>query len=302
MFFDIRKFNSILDSRFGEHQHTELAKKSAALGVAASIFLVIIKLLALMVTNSLTMRASMMDSLLDALASFVAYHALTISGSDIDQNHNFGHDKVESIVALLQSMMVVYSGVVIYRDAYEMFFEPRAINNTGVGVLVMVLSCVTVYILLYFQRYVVQKTGSLLIKGDSLHYVSDFLMNISIIASLILSRICVYVDLVCGVVVGSYVLYNAFLIINHALRDLMDEALPAEIQTQISEIIASTGGVNGIKSLRTRTAGMRKHVETRIIVDGEMPLAEADKIAESIESKIKDTFEKVDVIAKAEAK
>jgi ferrous-iron efflux pump FieF len=302
VFLNVKLFNRLLDSRFGGCSRVELAKKSAMFGVAVSIFLIVIKFCALEITGSISMRASLMDSILDALFSFLAYHALVFSDANFDKKHNFGHEKVESIVALFQCLLVIYTGIMVYREAYETFLDPKPLNSTCLGVSIMVISCLAVYNLLYFQRYVVVKTDSLLVRGDSLHYLSDFLMNISIMVSLVLSQFFLWIDVLCGVVVGGYVLYSAFLIIKNALTDLMDIALPAKIQKQIMKVIESTDGVKGVKILKTRSAGMKKYVESRVIVSGKMSLHKADEISESIESKIKDMFEKVDVIVKIESR
>ncbi|MDR1375736.1 MAG: cation diffusion facilitator family transporter [Holosporaceae bacterium] len=300
MFLNVELFNRLLDLCFGSCSKVDLAKKSAVFGVGVSIFLVIIKFCALKITSSVSMRASLMDSILDALFSFLSYHALVFSDTNFDKKHNFGHEKVESIVALFQCLLLVYTGIMVYREAYEIFLDPKPLIHTGLGILVMVISCLAVYNLLYFQRYVVVKTGSLLIRGDSLHYLSDFLMNISIIVSLILSQFFLYVDVLCGMTVGGYVLYNAFSVIKNAIMDLIDEALPTKIQKQIMKIVESTDGVKSVKILKTRSAGMKKYVESRVIVSGEMSLREANSISQSIESKIKRMFEKVDVIIKVE--
>ncbi|MDR2067445.1 MAG: cation diffusion facilitator family transporter [Holosporaceae bacterium] len=297
---NVKLFNRLLDLRFGDCSRIELAKKSAMFGVVVSIFLITIKLCALEITGSISMRASLMDSILDALFSFLAYHALVFSDTNLDKKHNFGREKVESIAALFQCLLVVYTGIMVYCEAYETFLNPKPLTSTGLGISIMVISCLAVYNLLYFQRYVVTKTDSLLIHGDSLHYLSDFLMNISIMISLILSQFFLWIDVLCGVMVGGYVLRSAFPIIKNALMDLMDTALPPKVQEQIMKVIESTDGVESVKTFRTRSAGMKKYVESRVAVGKATSLREANEISESIESKIKKMFEKVDVIVKVE--
>ena len=300
--FNISFIDRILDAIFKNTSHDELARKSIALGVITSLFLVLIKFGAWLATNSISMQASMTDSILDALSSFLAYHALVFASSNFDENHNFGHEKVEGIVALLQCLLVIYSGVFICKEGYEMFVEPRPIENSAVGIAVMAVSCIAVYQLVYFQAYVTKKTKSILVKGDSLHYLSDLLMNFGIILSLVLSQYCVYVDAICGVGVGIYVLCSAVIIIRNALIDLMDEALPKPIRKKIEDIILNTKGITGIKSLRTRSGRMKKYIEARVYVDHDISLKDANKISKTTEEALSKIDEKVDVIIKAEAK
>ncbi len=299
MFFDIKALNKVLDIYFNKYSQTELAKSSILLAVGTSIFLVILKGIAWLATSSISMQASVNDSCLDALTSFAAYHALKFSSIKYDVGHNFGHEKVEGIVAIFQCLIIMYSGFIICREAYEIFLNPRHVANTAIGVAVMIVSCIAIYQLIYFQRYVSAKTESMIVMGDSLHYLSDFFMNICIMISLLLSKYFVYVDVVCGLTVGIYVFYNAFIIMKNALRDLMDEALPRKVQEKITKAILSVEGVKDIKILRTRSAGMKKYVESRIIVEN-IEMNKADKITKTAEEEVKKIFENVDVIIKAE--
>ncbi|MDR1982675.1 MAG: cation diffusion facilitator family transporter [Holosporaceae bacterium] len=300
VFFRIKLFDRMLDMYCKNRSHTELAKQSVVFGVFISIFLIILKLGAWIITDSISMRASMTDSFLDALTSFLAYHALLFSSVSIDKEHNFGHEKVEGIMALFQCLLVIYSGIMIFVEAHEALLNPKSVNNTEVGIAVMIISCVAVYKLVYFQKYVALKTDSVLVKGDSLHYLSDFLVNICIVLSLLISKFFIYADVVCGVLVGGYVLYSAFLILKSAIVDLMDGSLPQNAQDRILKTIKSVDGVKKIKILKTRSAGMKKYIESIIKVSSGTSFVEADNITQKAESKLRGMFEKVDVIIKAE--
>lgn len=297
-FLNIGFIDKLLDLRFKNYTHSELARSSIVLAVFTSIFLIAIKLGAWLYTNSLSLQASMNDSCLDAIASFVAYHALRYSAITFDYEHNFGHEKVEGIFAIFQCIMVMYSGYVICREAYEFFLEPSEIENTTVGIWIMVISCLAVYQLLYFQNYVGVKTESLVVKVDSLHYISDFFMNICVMLSVFLSKYFVFVDVVCGVTVGVYVFCNAYCIFRSALRDLMDEALPSDLREEIVAAVKAVEGIKSIKVLKTRSAGMKKFVEARVVVSGEISAREAYEIGKRAEQAVKNLFDNVDVMIK----
>lgn len=292
----------MLDMFFAKTSHTELAKTSVLLAVWTSIFLVFIKAISFWITKSISMQASLNDSLLDALTSFAAFHALKFSTVKFDANHNFGHEKVEGLVALGQCLIVTFSGCMIFKETFEQFANPIPVSNTSIGIIVMIVSCLSVYQLIYFQIYTARKTDSMIVKGDSLHYLSDFLMNLCVMLSLILSKYFIYVDAICGGIVGGYVLYNAILIMKNALNDLMDESLPEKTQKEIRDVIMSVEGVDSIKVLRTRSAGMKKYVEVRIIIVKKISFEKADEITRIAEGAVGKLFENVDVIIKAESK
>ena len=294
----IKALDNMLDAYFEGSSKTFLVKCSVGTSVATSIFLVVIKLLAWLVTDSISMQASMNDSILDALSSFMAFHALKFSYTSYDEDHNYGHEKVEGLVALVQCALVIYSGFVIFKESYEVFLDPRPISNTSTGIAVMIISLIAVFQLVYFQQYVAIKTESMIVKGDSLHYLSDLFMNACILLSLFLSKYFVYVDVICGLCVGSYVLYSAILIIKTALRDLMDESLSVETQKDVRKNITSVSGVKSIALLRTRSAGMKKYIESEVEVDRDLSLIAANEICEQVEQKVRDMFDRVDVVIK----
>ena len=300
--FNIRFVDRTLNKCFSRYDPVSLAKLSVSLGVVTSIFLVIIKLVAWYMTDSISLQASMTDSLLDALVSFLVYHALKYSDVKFDDDHNFGHEKVEGIVSIFQCLIIFYSGVMILHEAYEAWSSPKPIQNTMVGITIMLISTIAVYQLIYFQKYVARKTSSVLVKGDSLHYLSDFCMNLAVIGSLILSNFFAYVDIIFGSSVGIYVLYSAYQVLRNAIVDLMDEALPQIERNKIVKEIASVPEVKEIKILRTRSAGMKKHIEAIIEVDPNMTLQRANVITKSIEKKLSKLFAKTDILVKAEPK
>lgn len=300
--FNVKFLNKILDRWFSGYDHVELAKKSVSLGVMTSVFLVIIKFIAWRVTGSISLQASMTDSLLDALVSFLVYHALKYSDIKFDDNHNFGHEKVEGVVSIFQCLIIFYSGIMILHESYEAWSDPQPIQNTMIGIIIMLVSTVAVYQLIYFQKYVARKTSSVLVKGDSLHYLSDFCMNLAVIGSLLLSNFFAHVDIIFGSVVGIYVLYSALQVLRNALVDLMDEALPKSIRNKIMKEILAVSGVKEIKVLRTRSAGMKRHIEAIIGVDRDTSLENADDITKNVEKNISKLFAKVDILVKAEPK
>lgn len=299
--FNIKFLNQMLDSWFSKLTHVELAHKSVALGVMTSVFLVFIKFIAWQMTDSISLQASMMDSLLDSLVSFVVYHAMTFSSIKFDENHNYGHEKVEGLAAIFQCLIIFYSGIVILREAYTSWFNPEPIQNTMVGIIVMLISIFFVYQLIYFQKYVSRKTGSMLVKGDTLHYLADFGMNFGVIVSLIVSNYISYVDIIFGVGVGLGVLFSAFKVMRNAIFDLMDEALKPDVREQIIANIKAVPEVMDIKILRTRSAGMKKYVEAVVLLNGAMSLRQVDDIIRKVESNVSKLFEKVDILIKAEA-
>lgn len=298
--FHIRYIHELLDFVMRGKDKEKVAQVAAIFAVCVSSFLIVMKLIAWILTNSISLQASMNDSILDALASFVAFYAIRFSHSSSDDEHNFGHGKVEGIISFLQCLFIVASGCFIFYEAYARFFEEKGVVNSHIGVTVMLVSIILVYSLVYFQKYCIEKTDSMLLKGDNLHYLSDFFMNISVILSLLASNYFYYIDSICGVCVGCYVMYNAAVIMRNALVDLMDQSLPINEQMLIRELALKTPGVEAVATLRTRSAGMKKYVEieVKLISSGSMSFIEATYITREIEKAIQKELDNIDVFVR----
>lgn len=298
--FSIKAVDNFLDTLFKGVSHAELAQKSAGLGFITSLFLIAIKLIACVATGSISMRASIADSMLDALTSFFIFYALKYSDAKFDEKHNYGHNKVEGVTAVFQCLVIFYSGIMILCEAYESLSNPEPLQNSAIGIGVMIISLIAVYQLIYFQVYAASRTSSMLIKGDSVHYLGDFGLNLGVLASLILSKYFACIDVICGALIGLYVLFNAAQIMMTALHDLMDEALPKKDVLNITKEIKSVPEVKEIVRLRTRSAGMKKYIDVIIKVSSKLSFIEVNDVSNRVEKKLSKLYEKVDIMVKAE--
>ena len=155
--------------------------------VSVALALIAAKLAAWAITDSVAMLSSLIDSLLDALASIVNLVAVRHALQPADREHRFGHGKAEALAGLGQSTFIAGSAVFLLFEAIPRLPRPVAVENGTVGIAVMVLAIVVTLALVLFQIYVVRVTGSQAIAADSLHYRSDLLLNLSVIVALVLS-------------------------------------------------------------------------------------------------------------------
>lgn len=159
----------------------------ASIGVA--LLLIIAKLIAWGVSDSLSLLATLIDSMLDALASFVNLLAVRHALSPADREHRFGHGKAEALAGLGQAAFIAGSAAFLLLEAARRFVNPVPLESYGIGIAVMVFSIAATLLLLAFQRHVIRKTGSVAISADSLHYRTDLLVNGSVIAALLLASL-----------------------------------------------------------------------------------------------------------------
>ncbi len=209
--------------------------------VATAVVLVSMKLGAWLMTGSVSILASLMDSLMDSAASALNLLAVRYSLMPADKEHRFGHGKAEPLAGLAQAAFISGSAVFLILHAVERLRFPRAVEEVGIGVAVMVVSIVLTALLLLIQRRAIQQTQSSAIRADALHYATDLLTNLTVIVALLLSKYgWVWADSAMAMSVAIYIFYSAARIGYAAVQQLRDREPGAETKRNSDD----RGGAN----------------------------------------------------------
>ena len=264
-----------------------LLKLASVASVLTAGFLIVAKLAAWSVTGSVSVLASLVDSVMDSIASLINLFAIRYSLQPADEDHRFGHGKAEPLAGLAQSAFIAGSAIFLVFHAIDRLRFTQSLDQVGIGLGVMVLAIVMTLGLLAIQRYVISKTNSTAIRADSLHYLTDLLTNISVLLALYLSSLgWTWADPVFAIVVAIYIFYSAFQIGHEAFQQLMDRELPEEILERILAIAMSHPEVTGTHELRTRQAGHTRFVQIHLVLHENMSLKHAHEIADEVEAEI----------------
>ncbi|MDH3335970.1 MAG: cation diffusion facilitator family transporter [Rhodospirillaceae bacterium] len=268
----------------------------AAVAVAGS--LVSIKFVAWIMTDSVSLLSTMIDSLLDVAASTVNLFAIRHALQPADEEHRFGHGKAEALAGLAQSAFISGSAMFLVIEAFDRIFHPRIIESFTTGYVVMIVSIVATLGLVIFQRYVAKKTGSLAIAADSTHYKMDVLVNASVILSLFLvSRFDWGIaDPLFAIGIAAYIFHGAYEIGIEAYHVLMDRELPDEDRAKIRDIAVSHKDVLDIHDLRTRSSGSDMFIQLHLEMDPNITLVRAHDIAEEVMHMIEKEFPRAEVL------
>lgn len=266
--------------------------------VFVAILLILVKAYAWLVTDSISLLSSLVDSFLDAFISVINLWAVHYALQPPDEDHRFGHSGAEDVAALAQSAFVAGSSIFIAIAALERLLNPEVITHSMVGIAVMLFSIVATFGLVLFQKYVVKKTGSTAVHADSLHYVGDLLMNASVICAIILAHYFEwqYADPVFGLAIAAYIFKNAWHIGKLAFDKLMDKEFNDEERQKIIDVINAHPGTLGMHALKTRHSGIKPFIQFHLELDGNQTLQEAHKIADSLEKKLTALFPGGEVI------
>ncbi len=278
-------------------EYARLVTIAAWTATMVATLLLIVKVAAWWITGSVSLLASLIDSMLDIAASVVNLVVLRYSLQPADREHAFGHGKAESLAALAQAMFISGSACFLILNGVDRFFRPHELKAPEYGIYVSLLAILVTFALVLFQRHVVKKTGSQAIAADSLHYQSDLYMNGAIMIALGLSWFGVkQADAVFAIGIGCFILYSAFKMVKEAIQTLLDRQLPEEEIAAIRKVSLSVEGVMGVHDLRTRMSGPVRFIQLHLELDDKMALIEAHQISDVVEEKLCEAFPGADVL------
>jgi ferrous-iron efflux pump FieF len=266
--------------------------------VGLAVALIAIKMVAFLLTDSVSLLSTLIDSLLDVAASVVNLVAVRTALVPADAEHRFGHGKAEPLAAMGQSAFIAGSAMFLLVEAGNRLVNPSPIQNSGLGIVVMGISIVVTVILIAFQRHVIRRTNSMAIKADSLHYLSDLFVNSAVIVSLLLWRQLgwTFVDPIFAAGIGCYILLTAWQIARSALDLLMDRELPETARRKIRDIALAHADVRELHDLRTRSSGHATFIQFHLELDGGIPLIRAHAVSDEVEDAILVAFPGAEVI------
>ena len=275
----------------------KLLRLATYASISVALILIVAKLIAWGLSDSVSLLATLIDSVLDALASLINLIAVRHALTPADKEHRFGHGKAEALAGLSQSMFIAGSAGFLLLEAGRRLISPIAVESVGISMLVMVFSIVATLLLLSFQAHVIRKTNSTAIRADALHYRTDLLVNASVILALWLSvKGWAGFDALFACAIAIYVLYSAWEIITVSYDHLMDRELPDEQREEIERLVLQHKSARGLHDLRSRHSGTVTFIQLHLELDDDLSLLEAHKISDEVELCLLEAFPGSEII------
>jgi ferrous-iron efflux pump FieF len=188
--------------------------------------------------------------------------------------------------------------LLLLAEAARRLIWPVAVENAPAGIAVMIFSIVVTIGLVLYQQHVVRRTGSIAISADELHYRSDVVLNLSVIAALVLGSLLhmPILDPLFGGAIGIWIVYSAVRLARLSLFQLMDHELPDDEREKIRAIAQSHPDVVAAHDLRTRIAGPTAFIQLHIEMDGGLSLMRAHEISDEVEAILRAAYPHAEVI------
>jgi ferrous-iron efflux pump FieF len=284
--------------RLRQHATERLRQRATYASVGVAAVLIATKLGAYLVTESVSLLSSLVDSSADLLASLVTLVGVHHALRPPDCDHRFGHGKAEGLAALAQAAFVAGSAAFLIVEAVNRLITPIPIQESGVGIAVMLLSMGLTAALIHFQRHVVRITGSLAVGADRLHYTGDLLTNGAVIAALLLVEATgtTLADPLMALAIAAFLIRGALAIAAEALDVLMDRELPDPERAAVKAVVLGHAAARGLHDLRTRNGGTGKFIELHLELDHRLRLDRAHAITDEIEHRLRTAFPGADVL------
>ena len=275
-----------------------LNRGAAFASIGAACLLLGLKSWAALSTGSTAMLGSLADTVLDLVASLATLFGVWVASQPADDKHRFGHGKAEAIAALFQILLISISALGIASRSIEQFLSGHRVEAAAEGIGVSIAAIGITLMLLAWQRHVVRRTGSLAIQTDSVHYQSDLLLNLAVIAALVLDRYAgiSFADPLFGFGIAAWLGWGAWSASESVIKQLMDHEWPVEKKQRFLDVLARYPDITGVHDLRTRTSGNKDFVQFHVWVDADMTVRDAHRVMDEIEARLRREFPDVEIL------
>lgn len=265
----------------------------AAGSIGVGLLVLGLKLVAYAMTGSIALYSDALESVVNVVSAAAALLALIAGRRPADDNHPYGHGKVEYFSAVFVGSLIVVAAIMILHKAFGGFMHPKAFDASPVGLaingLATVINGVWCAVLLRTGRR--QRSPALV--ADGKHLMSDVFSSLGVLAGVGLVVLTGWqvLDVLLAAVVAMVILWSGWRLIGESIGGLMDAAVPEKTLIQIRDIISENAqGALEAHDLRTRQSGQSTFIEFHLVVPGDMTVSEAHDICDRLERSLRATI------------
>jgi cation diffusion facilitator family transporter len=266
--------------------------------LAVVIGLIVFKVVVGVITGSISVIAQAVDSFLDLLAMTITFFAVIIATKPADENHPFGHGKVENIAAIAQAMLIFTAGGLIIYSAVRRIITGATIELTEAGIGVMLVSIIASIFLSRHLLRVSRATDSIALEASARNIAADVYSAAGVLVGLVVIRFTglSIIDPIIALLVSLIILKAAYDVLRKSFGGLIDVKLPeAEENVIRSAIMEHAGELVDFHKLRTRKAGSQRYVDLHLVMPKDISVAEAHQMCDHLEQDIKSKLRRASV-------
>ena len=269
-------------------------KIASILGIIGNIFLLIIKGIVGIITNSQSMIADFFNSFGDVFSSLMTYIGNKISSKKPDADHNLGHGKAEYIYSFVISIVMIITSYTVIKSAITTFVNDNKITFNYLLVVVCIITIITKLSLYLYTRKIYKKHKNILIEANSKDHRNDcFITTMTLLSAILGIYGYKIIDIIVGIIIGLWILYTAIKILKESYDVLMDKTMNNETKEEVLKLIKNYDNINKISNFKSTPVGYKYQVSFTIYVDGNMTTFESHDIANNLEKEIEKKIDEV---------
>lgn len=258
-------------------------QKTAVITIILNIILTIAKLIIGVVSKSTAVISDGIHSLSDGLTTIFVMIGLKFSNVDPDEEHQYGHQRIESIVSFLLAISLALTGVYIGFKGVQNLIERESIIKSHLALAITIISILFKELMYQYTYRKAKKYNSSSLMADAWHHRTDGISSVAVLIGLIGAYVGLwYMEPVATIVVCIIILKASYDIGKVAVDQLIDKAVDSDTLNKIEHIILSVSGVKKIDLLQTRISNNLIFVETEILVDSTLNVVESHDIAKEV--------------------
>lgn len=259
--------------------------------ILLNFFLSIFKLIAGILGHSMAMISDSIHSASDVFSTFIVIIGLKLSSKGADQEHPYGHERIESISSLFLALLLFGTGCLIGIQGVKSLFDPPAVLPNMLALVAAIISIFSKEFMFWYSRNAAIKIKSNSLMADAWHHRSDALSSVGSMIGILGSMVgLAWCDSLASLVICIIILKVSLDILREALKELLDTSCSRQMEFELRCFILAIKEVHSLDSLKTRIFGNRAYIEVEIGVPGDYSLTEAHKIAHSVHDQVEEEF------------
>ena len=262
-------------------------KTASILGIIGNIFLLVIKALIGLITNSQAMIADSFNSAGDIFSSFMTFIGNKIASKPRDNDHNLGHGKAEYIFSMLISLAMMIMSIKIFFDSLLSVINNKTYTYSNWLVVVCIVTILVKLALYIYTHKLSKKYNNLLIEANACDHRNDCIITFFNLVSCLLATQNIYwVDGVVGLGISIWIFYTSNQIFRDSYDVLMDKSISKETKEKVLKIVKKHKDIKGMRHFNSTPVGYKYQISLTIFVDGNLSTYESHKIADDLEKEI----------------
>ena len=265
-----------------------MKRRALLVSLSANISLTTLKVVAAVLTGSVSLLSESVHSATDVAVSFVTFFSVKAASAPPDDEHPYGHGKIESLAGFGEAIFLLLMVSYVFNESVERLIHGSKVQHLSMGIWIMAISAVTSLCVGPYLRKVAETTESMALKSNAKHQMIDFVTSTGVLIALVITKTTGWekADAWFAIGLGFWIAYSAFQIGRESAQQLIDKRVSDDEITAIHRVISETPDLISYHRLRTRHSGHVHYIDVHAVVPNDWSVVRAHALADDLEERI----------------